>query len=56
MKYNTSDVVQYDNFFDKDDWEEIQNKTGYGSAWCFGHTSYGRDHPEYRSVYTILED
>ena len=31
MKYNTSDVLQYDNFFDRDDWEEIKNKTGYGS-------------------------
>ena len=39
MKYNTSDVLQYDNFFDRDDWEEIKNKTGYGSNWCFGHTS-----------------
>ena len=49
MKYTTSDVVQYKNFFDKEDWEEIQNKTGYGSNWCFGHTSYGEDHPEYQN-------
>jgi len=47
MKYNTSDVLQYDNFFDRDDWEEIKNKTGYGSNWCFGHTSVGREHPEF---------
>ena len=48
MKYTTSDVVQHNNFFDKEDWEEIQNKTGYGSNWCFGHTSYGQEHPEYK--------
>ena len=48
MKYTIDDVVQYDNFFDKEDFQEIQNKTGYGSAWNFGHTSYGRDHPEHQ--------
>ena len=55
MKYTTSDVVQYDNFFDKEDWEEIQNKTGYGSNWCFGHTSYGRA-SRVSTLHTILED
>jgi len=49
MTYITSDVLQYDNFFDRDDWEEIKNKTGYGSRWTFGHTSLGKDHPDYNS-------
>jgi hypothetical protein len=49
MTYTTDDVVQYFDFFDQEDFEEIQNKTGHGSRWSFGHTSLGKEHPEYHS-------
>jgi hypothetical protein len=43
--YKQSDVVQHHNFFDEADFQEIKNKTGYGSKWQYGHSSYGQEHP-----------
>jgi len=48
--YNQSDVVQYHNFFDEEDYREIMSRTGYGSKWSFGHTSLGAEHPKYHTV------
>jgi hypothetical protein len=49
MTYTTDDVKEYFDFFDQEDFEEIQGKTGYGSRWTFGHTSLGKGHPEYHT-------
>lgn len=50
QNYKQSDIIQYDNFFDDEDYQIIKEKTGYGSQWQFGHTSLGREHPDFHTT------
>jgi len=48
--YKQTDIIQYHDFFDEDDYRIIKEKTGYGSQWKYGHTSLGREHPDFHTT------
>ena len=41
-----SDILRYDNFFEKEDWEAILEKLKQ-PKWQYGHRSWPPDHPKF---------
>ena len=41
-----SEILRYDNFFEKEDWEEILEKFSQ-PKWQYGHRSHPPGHPEF---------
>jgi Rps23 Pro-64 3,4-dihydroxylase Tpa1-like proline 4-hydroxylase len=49
-KYTKSDIIQYDNFFSKEDYIKILEKT-HSANWEFGHGSYHPSDPNYHKSF-----